>query len=389
MAFVRPSLVVDTTNTSGTGSYALVNGDPGDGFRNLADAVTDGDAANSDTISYFIVDTTTKGATLAWEHGTGTISDSGATLARTSIIESSNGDAAVNWGVGGTRTIRFGAGTAGFALLAAAQTFTAVQTLSASGAALSLTGASDPSVRIAEAGSATSYTDLADVTADQGDLRKVVATGNAFLDVQAIPSDGAGSANVRIFRDVNTSGTRQVQIFAGDGTGTVIHTLSATGAAFTGTVTVGGTAVALQGVLSAPSGFRMIAGTSTIPSGWVLYTTSVDDRAVILTDTGSEVGDVAGSWTVSGLDVSGSTDAHTLTVAQMPAHTHTVTVYNADSFGGAVNIRGTDFSTSMGTEPTSSAGSGDSHTHGLTGAGVSSTGAWRPLYRKFIVIEKS
>jgi len=86
MALIVADRVQETTTTTGTGTYTLAGAK--DGFQSFA-AVGDGN-----TCYYAITDGTD------WETGIGTFTLSGTTLARTTIIESSNSDAAVNWGAG-------------------------------------------------------------------------------------------------------------------------------------------------------------------------------------------------------------------------------------------------------------------------------------------------
>ena len=86
MALVVADRVQETTTTTGTGTYTLAGAK--DGFQSFG-AVGDGN-----TTYYACTDGTD------YEVGIGTYTLSGTTLARTTIIESSNSDAAVNWGAG-------------------------------------------------------------------------------------------------------------------------------------------------------------------------------------------------------------------------------------------------------------------------------------------------
>ena len=86
MALVVADRVQETTTTTGTGTYTLAGAK--DGFQSFA-AI-----GNSNTTYYACTDGTD------YEVGIGTFTLSGTTLARTTIIESSNSDAAVNWGAG-------------------------------------------------------------------------------------------------------------------------------------------------------------------------------------------------------------------------------------------------------------------------------------------------
>ena len=86
MALVVADRVQETTTTTGTGTYTLAGAKAG--FQSFA-AVGDGN-----TTYYACTDGTD------YEVGIGTYTATGTTLARTTIIESSNSDAAVNWGAG-------------------------------------------------------------------------------------------------------------------------------------------------------------------------------------------------------------------------------------------------------------------------------------------------
>jgi len=86
MALVVADRVQETTTTTGTGTYTLAGAKTG--FQSFA-AVGDGN-----TTYYACTDGTD------YEVGIGTYTATGTTLARTTIIESSNSDAAVNWGAG-------------------------------------------------------------------------------------------------------------------------------------------------------------------------------------------------------------------------------------------------------------------------------------------------
>ena len=338
MAFVRPSLVVDSTTTSGTGTYTLTDpAAPGGGFRTLADAVADGDVSASDTISYFVVDTTSEGAGLTWEHGVGTVGVGGLTLARTTIIESSNGDAAVSWPSGGSRTVRFGAGTSGFAQLAAAQTFTAAQTFSAL-----ITGSAGARIT----NSATTGLQLYHSGIRRAEIL-TNTTGNVSLRLNRYQVDGS---------------TIDGALDIANG---VVNVTS-------GTLQQGGTAVALQGVLNAPSGMRLLSLWTTVPTGWSIVA-STNDKTILTTETAGDASTTGGTWTISGLTGSTTVDNATVTV-----NNATLTTLMNGGTGG-------------GTSPV------DQVTHGHTTAAhnhtasttVSAGSSWRPAWIRALVIVKS
>jgi hypothetical protein len=87
MALIVADRVKEVTTTTGTGVYTL--GGAVDGFQAFS-AVT----VDTDTVYYAITDDTD------WEVGIGTIGGTQTTLARTTILSSSNSDSAVNWGAG-------------------------------------------------------------------------------------------------------------------------------------------------------------------------------------------------------------------------------------------------------------------------------------------------
>lgn len=79
---------------------------------------------------------------------------------------------------------------------------------------------SNPTVRVTEGGSATTHLELAD-TDGIATIQKTVATGNATLDLGAICSDGSSIANVRCFRNTNTSGNVGLNILLGNNSTTI------------------------------------------------------------------------------------------------------------------------------------------------------------------------
>lgn len=90
MALVIADRVKETTTTTGTGTYTLAGAVAGfESFNSVG---------NGNTTFYACSDGTD------FEVGIGTYTSSGTTLARTTILQSSNSDNAVNWSAG-TRTI--------------------------------------------------------------------------------------------------------------------------------------------------------------------------------------------------------------------------------------------------------------------------------------------
>lgn len=123
-----------------------------------------------------------------------------------------------------------------------------------------------------------------------------------------------------------------------------------------------------------PTKPRMDAGTrvafhqAAAPTGWT-QDVSVNDR-VLRVVSGSGGGN-GGSWTISGVTV----DSHTLTISEIPAHTHTTSRTT-----GAFLAAGGATQNLTGETDSGSAGGGGGHSHGLT-----ANGAWRPAYTDVIV----
>jgi hypothetical protein len=91
MALTISDRIKETSNTTGTGTYTLAGAVTG--FETFT-----ANLSNSDTTYYCCTDNTD------FEVGLGTFTTSGTTLARTTILASSNSNNAVSWGAG-TRTV--------------------------------------------------------------------------------------------------------------------------------------------------------------------------------------------------------------------------------------------------------------------------------------------
>ena len=91
MALLVSDRIKETTTTTGTGTYTLAGAVTG--FETFT-----ANLSNSDTTYYCCTDNSD------FEVGLGTFTSSGTTLARTTILASSNSNSAVDWS-SGTRTI--------------------------------------------------------------------------------------------------------------------------------------------------------------------------------------------------------------------------------------------------------------------------------------------
>lgn len=110
---------------------------------------------------------------------------------------------------------------------------------------LEIDAASFPAIRIASAGSTTSYLELTDNSSTQLTLNKVTASGNALIDINPVSSDGSSGANARFFRTTNTTGAVSLQIMEGNNTANANTALSGNGNSYlnalTGNVGIGTT----------------------------------------------------------------------------------------------------------------------------------------------------
>lgn len=111
-----------------------------------------------------------------------------------------------------------------------------------------------------------------------------------------------------------------------------------------------------------PAGTRMTFNQTAAPTGWTKDTTAALNDSIMRIVTGT-VGS-GGSTAFSTFNSQTSTGAHTLTLAQIPSHTHTMSIHQ-DS--------GPKVGTGVGTNPmipgtgsTGSAGSDASHSHTMT-----------------------
>jgi hypothetical protein len=308
MALVISDRVKETTTTTGTGTLTL--GGAVTGFETFTANLSDGD-----TTYYACTDNTD------FEVGLGTFTASGTTLARTTILASSNSGSAVNWGAG-TRTV--------FCTLPAAKTVfldasnvTNISNLKlASGATVTaildedgLSSNSDTSLATQQ--SIKAYVD-AQVTAQDLDFQG--DTGGALsIDLDSETLDIAGGTGI------DTSGSSNTLTVAIDST---VATLSGSQTLTNKTIDVDNNTVSNIEVDNLKSGVldtdlsSVSASDDTLASAKAIKTYvdaqvtaqdldfQGDSGGALSIDLDSEVLDIAGG---TGIDTSGS--GNTLTVA--------------------------------------------------------------------------
>ena len=129
-----------------------------------------------------------------------------------------------------------------------------------------------------------------------------------------------------------------------------------------------------------PAGTTMFFGQASAPTGWTQNVTW-NDR-VLRVVSGSGAG-TSGSWTISGLSA-GNTGSTTLSIAQMPPHTHLQDAQTAlRTAGSVVDVQGASHAKG-GTTPSTGGGAG--HTH--PGPTISSDASWRPSLLDVIAADK-
>ena len=182
MSHVVADRVRETTTTTGTGTYTLAGAVTG--FE------TFGSIGNTNTTYYCCTDGTN------FEVGVGTYASSGTTLARTTILQSSNSDSAVNWSAG-TRQI--------FCTLPAEKSVIedASNNVSIAGV-LTSTGLTIGSAAITEAeleildGASVTTTELNIIDGDTS------ATGTTLADADRLVANDAGTMKQVALTDVKT-----------------------------------------------------------------------------------------------------------------------------------------------------------------------------------------
>lgn len=354
MALVGPVLVHDTTNTSGTGSLSLNNA-TSDGRRGLADAVTNGDAANGDTCYYVVEQSTTSGSSLVFEAGLGTISDSGATLSRDSVIQSSNSGNKVSLPGGGTYDVRIVVLTE--SLLQAANNLsdvanadTAADNLGA--ARLNAANSFQQSLTVdvtGAVGRVTAGSDISTATATAGGLRILGhdSGGNNQIYVQLIgiiddPTDGSEDGHAELQVVVNGSLATVAEF---DEDAVAIDNLQ---------TTAGKKYDALE------TGTELMFG-GTIPTGWTRNNAN-QSRVPRLAKTGETIGatggtsDIFGSWATLG---------HPLVLSEIPPHDHTYNISNTTSGSNVIFTWWADGDQPSQSATTGSSGGGGAHTHNM------------------------
>jgi len=127
-----------------------------------------------------------------------------------------------------------------------------------------------------------------------------------------------------------------------------------------GTVTIPASAI--------PAGTVMLFFQANAPTGWTKVTSQNDKAFRVVSGSGGGTGgSVAFETAFASQTPSGTTDAISLTIAQMPAHTHTQQLPTSN--GAAGGSSGSPVS-SVTSVTSSSTGGGATHSHGFTASAI-------------------
>jgi len=129
-----------------------------------------------------------------------------------------------------------------------------------------------------------------------------------------------------------------------------------------------------------PAGTQLAFINVVAPLGWVRVSTYDDALLRIVGSAAPSSGGSNGFSTVNAQtgtgtgSASGATDAHTLSTAEMPSHSHAEFAASNATTSAGVEVKGVADSTGYGqsSHNTASAGGGGSHTHTITGLSIPS-----------------
>ena len=130
----------------------------------------------------------------------------------------------------------------------------------------------------------------------------------------------------------------------------------------------------IAGGVGIVSGTNMVFYQASAPTGWTAV--AVNDKFLRVVTSGGTGGSTGGTMAAStSLAHTHTTGDFTLTIAEMPAHTHTIATNSGAGTGGVANT-GTPFNSN---ETTNSTGGGGAHNHGETGSAIAGAFAYADI----------
>lgn len=144
-----------------------------------------------------------------------------------------------------------------------------------------------------------------------------------------------------------------------------------------------------------PSGTLMLFQQTAAPTGWTKETTHDNKALRVVSGTAGSGGTTAftsvftnqaPTITLSGL----SAGATTLSTAQMPSHTHNISIGISNSYGGSnYSVGGPSGISNSATYTSTGAGSNGSHSHSVSGSGSASAITLNVQYVDLIIASKA
>jgi len=329
MALVVKDRVQETTTTTGTGTITLAGAVTG--FQSFSVI------GNANTTYYTIA------AGSEFEVGIGTYTALGTTLSRDTILESSNGGAAVNFSAGiknvfvtypAEKSLYLDASNNAIGLGTVATTTTLTNAVG-----LPLTTGVTGTLPIANGGTGTTSTTFTNLTTN--------VTGTL-----PVTNGGTGVATLTTAYGVLAAGTTATGALQNIGTGTTAQVLTSNGAGVLPSFQAAGGGF--------PSGTRMAFQQTAAPTGFTKDTTAAINDSMLRLVTGTVTS--GGTTAFSTWSAVTATGATTLDTSQIPSHSHSGGVTGTAPLAHAEN-NVTNFAGNTG-----NTGGGGSHTHSLTRA---------------------